>query len=143
MAIRLISSTAAPSRGTVGKPAIWFGLLAAPCAWLAGEMAGYFIASQLCSAKSSGMPALVTATSPWFVACGIVPFLLAIAGLIVACGNWRKTRHTWRDAGHPRRHPGEGPTRFLSLCGLLISIGFCIAFLFTAAYMVGAPLCEK
>jgi hypothetical protein len=137
-----VPPTAAP-RGAAGNVALWFGLLAAPLAWMTGSLAAYFIASQSCTMKPAVAAALATATSPRFIGLIGAAFAIAVAGLVVAYGNWRKMRREGRGSNHHRLQLGEERARFLSLCGLLVSIGFCIAFLFTAAYMVAAPLCGK
>jgi len=123
---------------------LWFGILAAPLAWSAQELFSYGVASRLCGMKSARTAAaLATATSPWFMTILIVTFLMALAGLLVAARSWRRTREERRGSGHHLPHPAEGRARFMAMWGLLTSIGFVIAFFFTAAYMVAAPVCGK
>jgi len=131
----------ASARRMVGKWALWFGILAAPLAWSAQELLSYGVASRECGMKSARTAAaLSTATSPWLMAILTATFLVALAGLLVATRNWHRTR---RGSGHHLPHPAEGRARFMAMWGLLTSIGFVIAFFFTAAYMLAAPVCGK
>lgn len=123
---------------------MWFGLLAAPLAWLVDELIAYYIASRLCSSAPAENPAAYSlATSAQFVALTLTTFGIAVAGLLVAVANWRKTRHEQPGSGHHLLELGEGRTRFLAMCALLGSGGFCIAFAFTLVYMVVAPVCAS
>jgi hypothetical protein len=135
---------AAPARHEVSRGALWFGILAAPTAWLGVQILDYGAASRFCGARSAEPSAqLVRAIEPWFLWLTGAAFLIALVGCWVARRNWLRTRNEQSGSGHHLLKFGEGRTRFLAMCGLLISVSFCVAFLFTAAYMVVAPLCAR
>lgn len=135
---------AAPSRHEVSKRSLWFGILAAPTAWLGVQMLDYGAASYLCGARSAEASAqLVRAIEPWFLWLTGAAFLIALAGCWVSRSNWLRTRKEQSGSGHHLLELGEGRTRFMAMCGLLTSVSFSVAFLFTAAYMVVAPLCAR
>lgn len=135
---------AAPARHAVGKWALWFGILGAPGAWLVVQMFDYGAASQFCGARSAEPAAqLVRATAPSFLWLTGLAFLVALAGCWVAYRNWRRTRNEQSGSGHHLLELGEGRTRFMAMCGLVTSVSFSLAFLFTGAYMIVAPLCAR
>jgi len=124
--------------------ALWFGILAAPLAWSAEELVGYFIASRVCNMKSSvGSMSVALTTSPWFAGLSFVTYVVAFAGLWIAIANWRRTREEQRGSGHHLLELGEGRTRFMSMWGLLTSIAAVIGLVFITTQMVAAPLCES
>ena len=132
----------APARHAVTALALAFGLSAAPLAWLATHLGAYFLSSHLC-APMNGVRAssMASAASPPFLLLTAVMFILALAGLAVSLVSWRKTR-TERGGGEAQLlDVGEGRTRFLSMCGLLVSAAFLGLFLFTVVPMLVAPLC--
>jgi hypothetical protein len=131
------SSASAIARREVGPFRLLFGLLAAPLAWSADELFSYGIASRLCRMRAAGSgQSLTVADSPWFWLLLAVTAVIALAGFAVALGNWRKTHGEQRESG-------DGRNRFLSMCGMLTSGGFLIAFLFMLANLVLAPLCGE
>lgn len=135
---------AAPARDEVGKLSLWFGIVAAPLAWLTDQILDYAAASHLCAGKSAeAAVSLMRASSPWFLFCTGTSFLIALVSCWIAYRNWRATRHEQPGSGHHLLESGEGRTRFLAMCGMLTSVSFALAFLFTAAYMVVAPLCAR
>jgi hypothetical protein len=137
-------SHAAPARHEVSKLSLWFGLLAAPAAWLLDQILDYAAASHICAGKTAESAVqLVRASAPWFIWCTGVSFLIALVSCWVAYRNWSRTRTERSGSGHHLLELGEGRMRFLAMCGLLTSTSFSVAFLFTAAYMVVAPLCER
>jgi hypothetical protein len=135
-----------PARREVGPFRLLFGLLAAPLAWSADELFSYGVASRLCRMKAAGSTqGLTVADSPWFWILLAGTAAIAIAGFMVALGNWRRTRSEQSrspgGSGHHLLELGEGRSRFLSMCGMLVSGGFLIAFVFMLASLILAPLC--
>jgi hypothetical protein len=148
MTVRTGSSTSpehpSPARREVGPFRLLVGLLAAPLAWSTEELFSYGVASRLCRMKAAGSGQnLTVADSPWFWVLLVGTAVIALAGFMVALGNWRRTRGERRESGHHLLELGEGRSRFLSMCGALTSGGFLIAFLFMLANLVLAPLCGK
>jgi hypothetical protein len=74
---------------------LWFGLIAAPAAWMVAELAGYIMSSKDCS---RGSPAVVGLSALMAV--------LAAAGLFVALRNLRAR---------------ESRERFMAFAGVLVS----------------------
>lgn len=135
---------AAPARHAVGKWALWYGVLGAPTAWLVVQMLDYGAASHVCGARSAESGAqLVRGTEPWFLWLTGFAFLIALGASSVAYRNWRRTRNEQSGSGHHLLELGEGRTRFMAMCGLLTSVSFSLAFLFTAAFLLVAPLCSR
>lgn len=131
-------------RREIGPFRLAFGLLAAPLAWSADELFSYGAASYLCRMKASGSDQTLTVPdSPWFWALIVVTLAIAVAGFVVAVGNWRKTRDVQAGSGHQLPELGEGRSRFIAICSMLTSGGFLIAFLFMLANLALAPLCGK
>ncbi len=131
-------------RREIGPFRLAFGLLAAPLAWSADELFSYGAASQLCRMKASGSGQTLTVPdSPWLWGVVVVTLVIAVAGFVVAVGNWRKARDELAGSGRHLLEPGEGHSRFIAMCGVLTSSGFLIAFLFMLANLILAPLCGQ
>jgi hypothetical protein len=111
-------------------------------AWLGVQILDYGAASRFCGARSAEPSAqLVRAIEPWFLWLTGAAFLIALAGCWVARRNWLRTRN--EQSGSDLQELNEARTRFMAMCGLLTSVSFSVAFLFTGAYMVVAPLCAR
>lgn len=131
-----------PHRHAVRPGRLWFGLLAAPLAWLGEELLSYAIASHICAA--TGPDAQVTrAGSPWLWLVLLVALGVSLAGGWVALDNWRDTRGEKSGSGHHLLELGEGRTRFMAMCSLLTSGGFLFGFIFMLATLALAPLCAR
>jgi len=121
-------------RRAVGPFRQVFGLLASPLAWSADELFSYGAASYLCRTKASGSGQPLTVPgSLWFWVLIAITLAIAVAGFVVAIGNWRRTREGL----------GDERSRFVAMCGMLISGGFLIAFVFMLANLILAPLCGQ
>jgi hypothetical protein len=132
-----------PLRARVSRLALAFALLAAPLAWSLDELGAYILASNSCQLKASGEAALlVRGNSPGFLALTAVTWLIALAGVWVALQNWHKTQDEHPGGGAHLVDLGEGRARFMSMCGLMTSIGFALGFVYLSLQMVAAPLCE-
>jgi hypothetical protein len=133
------TSSVSPDRPSQRRRAVGpfrqaFGLLASPLAWSADELFSYGAASYLCRVKTSGSDqALTIPGSPWFWVLIVVTLAIAVAGFVVAIGNWRRTSEV----------QGADRSRFVALCGVLISGGFLVAFVFMLGNLALAPLCGK
>lgn len=103
----------------VGEARLWFGVAAAPGAWLLNEAVGYVVASRLCEPTlgSSGAVSAGTARVTNIVICTIC-LLVALAGLRVALGNWRTLRGATNRSTH---------ATFLSIGGTFSSAVFAVA----------------
>lgn len=123
---------------------LWFGLLAAPIAWMLDEMLSYYVASLECRVRPVGdVP--VYAGTLWFWIVLIASLAVALAGTWVAIGNWRSARSKPQD-GTPtqsRSQPWrqDGHRRFIAAASVLSNIGFLTAFVFMVFNVVLAPIC--
>ncbi len=133
-----------PARQALSLPLLWFGLLAAPFAWIVEELVSYGIASRVCDMQAAGdEQTLRNADSPWFWIVLGIALAIALAGGWVALHNWRKTRAEKDGSGRHLLELGEGRSRFLAMCSVLISAGFLVAFVFMFAGLALAPLCGR
>jgi hypothetical protein len=133
----------APYRKNASLFSLGFGLAAAPLAWAAQSIICYALSSYGCFPDQTHRAApLLIETLPILVALNVAALILAALGGAIAYRNWRGTREE-RDGGSEHLiEIGEGRTRFLSMCGVLSSLGFLIATVFTSSAIVLAPLCR-
>jgi hypothetical protein len=133
----------APERGKVGLASLSFSLAAPPLAWSIQSIAGYSLSSEACYPGDT--PRLVPAFSGlWDLLLAIngVALVIGVLGISIAYRNWSVTRR--ETGGDPKLliERGEGRTRFLSMCGLMLGTGFVIATLFTSVTLFLSPLCR-
>jgi hypothetical protein len=132
----------APARHLVSPGLLFFALAAAPAAWLSQTVAGMAIARHACYPKNAPL------TFPAFgYAHGLLSVILAGAALIALCAvvasviAWKRTRKEARGNSHTLVEIGEGRTRFLAMCAMILSIGFSIAIGFSTVGLNIVPLC--
>ncbi|HJW57259.1 hypothetical protein [Noviherbaspirillum autotrophicum] len=125
---------------TVRPLRLWFGLLAAPVAWMLDDMLSYYIASLECRIRPSGDAPLYAGTL-WFWVVLIASLAVASAGTWVAVGNWRRTRSSQPSATHAQPWRHDGHRRFVATASVLSSIGFLTAFVFMVFNVAFAPIC--
>jgi hypothetical protein len=101
----------------VGLPRLWFGLAAAPLAWMVAELAGYVLAARDCGRWRTGLAAYAVPNAPVVVtAISLAMAALAAAGLAVALGSLRTA-----DRVVPPSDVRAGRARFMSVAGILVS----------------------
>jgi hypothetical protein len=122
-----MKSHPAPHRDRVALSALLFGLAAAPLAWQVQILVGSAAAP---SAHKSTLLAL-------FALC----LAAALTGGLVALRSWRLTFQELPGSAHDLVDGGEGRTRFMAMCGMLVSLLFFYALLFglTALCLVPPP----
>ncbi|TFV88417.1 hypothetical protein E4K72_21995 [Oxalobacteraceae bacterium OM1] len=126
----------------VSRASLWFGILATPFAWSTQELVSYMLASTLCGLRAEGLAGgRAYALSTPFVAVTAATLALGLVGAWVAHANWRKVRAQRRHAGLDRAGIGIERARFLARCGLINAVVFLVAFAFTTANILVAPLC--
>ena len=134
----------APHRHKVSLFALGFGLAAAPIAWAAQTIFGYVLSSQACFPGDTprGAPRF-TAAVPIATEINVIAILVAAVAAAIAYRSWRATRD--ESDGHVNRlvEIGEGRTRFLAACGILTSLGFLIAMMFSSLAILMVPLCGR
>jgi hypothetical protein len=72
----------------------------------------------------------------------VIALIVGVLGTLVAFTSWSATRH--EHGGRPNYliDVGEGRTRFLAMCGMLVGAGFVVAILFTTVTVVLASACR-
>ena len=71
----------------------------------------------------------------------IAVVLVAAGAALLSYRNWERTRREAEGGPDQRLETGEGRTRFMSLCGMITSVGFAVAAAFTLVGAVALPLC--
>jgi hypothetical protein len=133
----------APQRHQASLWSLSFSLIAPPLAWSVQSIVGYGLCSEACYPGDT--PRMSPAfTGLWDTLIGINGVALAVGafGIFVAARNWRATR---RETGSSAAHlieRGEGRTRFLAMCGLLLGAGFLVAIAFTSVTIFLSPVCR-
>ncbi|ODR93391.1 hypothetical protein AUC71_05245 [Methyloceanibacter marginalis] len=132
----------APHRERVLLAALIFGLLAAPLAWALQLVINYAASSYVC------FPGDVPHTGVgedrvWMILLMVelVALAVAIAGAAVAERSWNTTRHETSGHAQAMVDVGHGRTRFLAMWGLMLSIGFALAIVFSLVGLFMVPLC--
>jgi len=133
----------APARNKASFGSLCFSLAAPPLAWSFQSIAGYSLSSEAC------YPGDTPRTVPvfvglWDLLVGIngAALVVGILGMTIAYRNWSATRgETGGNAPHLIDR-GEGRTRFLAMCGLLLAAGFLVATVFTSVTLVMSPICR-
>lgn len=134
----------ASHRSRVSGRRLLFILLAAPGAWMLMELLGWAIASRQCGLRAAQWSGELVRGGSWLLYVLIAAaFVLALAATLSAWTAWRATRDEKSGAGQQLAQLGEGRTRFLAMCGLIISSGFFLALLFVLLQLVAAPLCGR
>jgi hypothetical protein len=133
----------APDRHKARFGALVVGLAAAPVGWALQTIIGYSLVSASCypGAAPLRMPVHPDLRGV-LVALNLVALAIGLVGHGVAYRSWSATR-TERDGSAAHLlEVGEGRTRFLAMCGRLVSLGFLVATLFTSVSLLLSPLCR-
>jgi hypothetical protein len=133
----------APERNMASLGSLSFSLAAPPLAWSVQSIVGYSISSEACYPGDAPRPLpLFAGLLDLLLGINGVALGLGVLGFLVAYRNWSATR---RESGGNAAHlieRGEGRTRFLAMCGLLLGAGFIVATLFTSVTLLLSPLCR-
>jgi hypothetical protein len=105
----------------VGLKRLWLGVLAAPTAWLAMELVGYYLAARSCEPGTPGVPMAGTANPRVTqVVIDVIALIIGIIGLGTAVRCWRALQpQPDRDSS-----PEWGRAHFMSFVGVLTSVLF-------------------
>jgi hypothetical protein len=132
----------APGRDRINLGTLWFGLVAAPLAWSVQMLASSALVGRDC------YPHEIPLATPlwrglWPVLLGIclVCIAVAISGGVTALRSWQQTRQEHPDSVHGLLTRGEGRTRFMAMSGVLISLLFLLALLFSSGAVFAVSLC--
>jgi hypothetical protein len=133
----------APERDRVGLGSLSFSLAAPPLAWSIQSIAGYSISSEACYPGDTPLIApLFSGLWPLVLTINGAALLIGVLGFSIAYRNWCATRREIGGGAAQLIERGEGRTRFLAMCGLLVGAGFVVATLFTSVSLFIAPVCR-
>ena len=123
-----------------GKPLrVWYGILAAPTAWVALSGLNWWIESRACADGTSGWGPLSSV--------GVRALLLGTGAAAIVAGalGLAGSRRAWKDLS-PRPAITDayayGVAEYLAIAGVLISAVFLLAMVWTALTAVMVEVCE-
>jgi len=132
----------APHRARVGLAALLFGIVAAPAAWNAQILLSVALSGHACYPRDKPLAApLWSNLEPILLTINIVSIAIAVMGGIVAWRSWLQTRAERPGSGHHLLESGDGRTRFMAMCGILISALFLLALIFGSGVVFMVPPC--
>lgn len=134
----------APHRHRSGIGAMIFGLVGGPVAWGIALTFNYAVASNACYTGFTWPTTLhfdAGAIRSMLIGADIAVVLVAAGAALLSYRNWERTRREAEGGPDQLLETGEGRTRFMSLCGMITSVGFAVAAAFTLVGAVALPLC--
>lgn len=130
------------SRTGPGVVSLFAGMVIAPLAWALQLLIGYGLAAHAC------YPTDIALSAPLWphlreIVGGIsaLLWLLLAVGFFIAWRNWQATRAHAGDGAERSGESGGARSRFMALCGLLVSALFAIVQLFTSMGILWIPAC--
>lgn len=131
-----------PHRGQIRLFALTYGLIAAPLAWVTSQIANSTLGQEAC------FPGTQPLTVPAFGGVHVVQAIILLTALLVSASAfwialraWGSTRHERTGDQHVLLSIGEGRSRFMAFAGVLTSVGFLVASLFSAPALILVPAC--
>jgi hypothetical protein len=132
----------APLRQEVAPALLAFAVLAAPVAWSLEVLVNLSVTSPACYPKDHPLTSpMVTGTASALTCVQIAVFAIGIAGAIASAICWRRTRRESQGGASNLVEIGEGRTRFLAMCSIMLSTVFVVAMVFTATAFAMIRLC--
>lgn len=133
-----------PHAHRIGLADTAFGLFGGVAAWAMQLGVNYGIASHACFPRAGGerleganWSSLV---SP-LVLVNFAAVVLAAAAVLLAWQNWRRTRDEHHGGHRHLLEIGEGRTRFLAACGIMMGLFFLLVILANAVALFMVPPC--
>jgi hypothetical protein len=124
----------AAQRERVGLLTLGIAVFGAPLLWLVQLVLSYMLASYACYPQWSPLRTpLWTGLWTMLLVIGALALAGAIGSWLLAWRAWRKTRSEQHGSHQGLLDVGEGRTRFVAMCGMLMSGGFFVVLLFTTA----------
>jgi hypothetical protein len=114
---------------------LWFGVLAAPLAWVAQLLVSYAVEEAACTTGAGAEPVLGSGDGPILAAVSVVALAVALAGIVAAALSWRFA------AADPGGDP-RGRVAFLAGFGLLAGVVFVAVIALGAAALLPLDTCE-
>jgi len=121
-----------PHRAKTSLAALLYGLCAAPVAWCTGELVNATLAQEACfpGTEPLQLPTITNLHGLQFAVMAL-SLLISASAAWVALQAWRATRFEHDGGPHTLLAIGEGRSRFMALAGILTSVGFGVATLFS------------
>jgi hypothetical protein len=133
----------APERAKAGLLSLSFSLAAPPLAWSIQSITGYAISTRACYPKDTPLIIpLLSGLRPLLLTINAAALLITVLGVAIAYRNWCATQRETGSGLEQLIQCGEGRTRFLAMCGMLLGAGFLVAILFTSVTLLLSPLCR-
>lgn len=130
------------ARDAIRVGALLYGLIAAPCAWLAAQVTSSTLAQAACFPQYAPLDAPAIPGLRLIQAAALVLALAVCAsGAVVAYGAWRRTRAEHQGGSQSLLDIGEGRSRFMALAGMMTSVGFLVGTLFSVPAALFVPAC--
>ena len=118
--------------------------MAAPAAWDAQILLSVALSGHACYPRARPLAApLWSNLGSILLAINIVSIAIAVMGGIVAWRSWMQTRTERPGSGHHLLESGDGRTRFMAMCGILISALFLVALVFGSGVVFMVPACGR
>ncbi len=134
----------APHRHRVNFIALMFGIVAAPIFWLGQLMLGYGVSAVVC--YGSDHPTTITSATALrsaLIVFDAIAIIAAIAGGIVSYMSWRAVHNEKEGGKRQALEIGDGRVRFMALWGIMSSLWFLYAVIFSTIASVTVPLCVR
>jgi hypothetical protein len=132
----------APLREVIAPGLLAVAVLAAPVAWSLEVLVNLSVTGLACYPKDQPLASpLVTWPGAVLTGVQIVVFAIGIAGAIAAAICWRRVRRESQGDANTLVAIGAGRTRFLAMCGIMLTTIFLVAMVFTATAFAMIRLC--
>ncbi len=115
---------------------LWAGVVLAPVAWSVAELLGYVLVARACDRGTRSMMAHAGVTQD-IVAIGLG--IIAVVGLVIAVGNWRRVR----DASTAGEQTARGRAHFMALGGVVASALFVLGIVLFALPPLFLNTCDQ
>jgi hypothetical protein len=142
---RTSQSHPAPHRDRTSLAALFFAITAGPAAWTIQHLVGYGVSSYPCSPANRQLSAPApfwTPMRPGLIALTAVCLVLCLIGGWVALRSWRATQGETAGEAPDLLEIGAGRSRWMAICGIMVTVLFAGAILFDGIILVGAPTCR-
>lgn len=135
-----------PHRDRIRLVPLFFGLTGAPLAWNAQVLFAYGLTSYAC--YPGPVPRTTVVPGFGWVWPVVLVFNLICLGIgiwagLVAWRNWQRTWEEQKGGSERLLETGEGRSRYISMCGILVSIGFVAALIFDICAVLIVPVCGR
>lgn len=122
-----------PERARVSVPLMLTALFLAPAVWTVQILTAYVLAARFCFPTYTPLAGtLVPGLSGWTVAGSVVALIFAGCAMWASHTAWTRTRSEKEGGARSALETGQGRTRFLALCGVVITAIFSAAIIFDA-----------